>query len=83
MLRTFVSTALLALGLGQMEVRRADMLTPKNKAEYCKIHQGDNLTMLECIDSHEMYLTSKLATNWHMNPLHGSADYAVAAVGNS
>ena len=39
--------------------------------------------MLECSDAHELYLTEKLATNWHMNMHVGDAGKPVHCTRNS
>lgn len=39
--------------------------------------------MMSCLDSHELYLTDKLATNWHMNLYIGDISKPVYCTRNS
>ena len=60
-----------------IEVRRGN--TASLDTRMCRIVQGDNITMLSCPNSYEIYNTANYATDWHMQPDNGGLNSNVVS----
>ena len=60
-----------------IEVRRGN--TASLDTRMCRIVQGDNITMLSCPNSYEIYNTANYATDWHMQPDNGDLNSNVVS----